>query len=152
MKRLNHVSDWAARTMPVNWVRVGGLLLIWMFALSVSPASALPVSLANCDPSVADNAGFLECITTPDTYDANGNLVSYTVAGCDKDGVLLCCTVSVGDGQDCTQVESKTTGKHSLIDNLRLLAVLGAQQNTNTTLGGIQNKLNSIQTQLGTIP
>jgi hypothetical protein len=127
--------------------RVGGFFLL-MLVLGSAPASALPpASGSKCNSNWVNNAGAMDCFIQGEEDVRNGVSHPHYVA-CTSAGETFCCVDNNHGGQDCEAVMA--SGKPPNID-LKLAAILDAQETMITLLGRICAKVDCLPTKPGDV-
>jgi hypothetical protein len=122
--------------------RVGGFFLL-MLTLGSSSASALPpADGSKCKSDWVNNAGAMDCFIQGEEDVRNGVSSPHYVA-CTSNGDVYCCVNNNHGGQDC---EPARVGTRPPNENVKLGAILDAQQTILTLLGRICAKVDCSET------
>lgn len=145
MRRLTYAVS-ALATAAIHLACVGGLVLLFMLVVFGSrSASALPIaSGSKCKSNWVNNEGAMACFVQGEEDVRNGVAHPHYVA-CSDAGEIFCC-VDDAKGQNCEAVRA---GGRPPNENVKLGAILDAQETILTVLGRISDKVDKLESKLG---
>jgi hypothetical protein len=145
MRRLSFLVSALAPAAILHLARIGGLVLLFMLVLGSPSASALPIaSGSKCKSNWVNNEGAMACFVQGEEDVRNGVAHPHYVA-CSDAGEIFCC-VDDAKGQNCEAVRA---GGRPPNENVKLGAILDAQETILTVLGQISDKVDKLESKLG---